>query len=132
MSNLDKAKDFFKDDIFSTQTTGIEIIEVGDKYAKCFLKIDERHLNATNRVMGGAIFTLADFTYAVASNFNQIPNVTRTTEISFLGQPAGNSLISESKLIKDGQTTCTYEISIKDEFGTPVAIAISNGVKLDK
>lgn len=132
MNNLDKAKNFFKDDVFSTQTTGIEIIEVGNKYAKCFLKIDERHLNATNRVMGGAIFTLADFTYAVASNFNQSPNVTNTTEISFLGQPAGNSLISESKLIKDGQTTCTYEISIKDEFGTPVALAIFNGVKLDK
>lgn len=130
MTDLEKAKEIFNNDKFATETTGIEIIEAGNKSAKCFMKITPKHLNAANRVMGGAIFTLADFTYAVASNYNQTKNVTKTSEISFLGQPAGDSLIAEAKVIKDGQTACTYEIMIKDEYNTPVALVISNGIKL--
>jgi acyl-CoA thioesterase len=32
------------------------------------MKINETHLNAVGVVQGGAIFTLADFAFAVASN----------------------------------------------------------------
>ncbi|MCR5188554.1 MAG: PaaI family thioesterase [Treponema sp.] len=132
MTDLEKAKEFFNDDKFATQAAGIELVEVSDKYAKCYMKIQDKHLNAANMVMGGAIFTLADFAYAVASNFNQTPTVTRTSEITYLGQPRGDSLIAETKLIKDGRTTCTYEIIVKDEYNSMVALVISNGMKLNQ
>ena len=132
MTDLEKAKKIFNDDKFATQAAGIEIVEVSDKYAKCYMKIQEKHMNAAHMVMGGAIFTLADFTYAVASNFNQTPTVTRTSEITYLGQPRGDSLIGESKLIKDGRTTCTYEITIKDGYNSMIALVITNGMKLNQ
>ena len=36
------------------------------------MKIEPRHRNAAGIIMGGAIFTLADFAFAVASNHEKI------------------------------------------------------------
>ena len=132
MTDLEKAKELFNDDKFATESTGIEILAVKAEYAKCYLKLQPKHLNANDRVMGGAIFTLADFTFAVAANYDQTPCVTRTSEITFLSQPKGDTLIAESKLIKDGHTACTYQISVNDEFSDPVAIVITNGIKMNQ
>ncbi len=82
--------------------------------------------------MGGAIFTLADYTFAVSSNFNQPQTVSITSQINFIGMAKGKKLISESRLIKDGRTTCLYEINISDELGTKVAFATFTGMKLVK
>lgn len=65
----EEARERFANDIFATQTTGIHIEKAEELYAKCTLSIEPRHLNANHTVMGGAIFTLADFTVAVAHSF---------------------------------------------------------------
>ena len=130
-SELEDAKAFFQDDRFATRTTGCEIIAVGDRYAKCALKIEDKHKNAAGNVMGGAIFTLADFTFAVASNYKQQLNVSTSSQITFLGRAKGTQLLAESRLIKDGRTTCFYEITIHDELGTLIALATISGMKLN-
>ncbi|MBP5464296.1 MAG: PaaI family thioesterase, partial [Treponema sp.] len=81
-------------------------------------------------VMGGAIFTLADYTFAVASNFRQPQTVSVTSQINFIGRAKGKSLTAESQLIKDGRTTCLYGISVTDELGTKVAFVTISGMKL--
>lgn len=130
MTDLEKAREFFSKDIYAAETTGISLDEVGDCYAKCSLKWDKRHVNATGHVMGGAIFTLADFTFAVATNFNQQLTVTTTSSISFLGSPKGDTLIAESRLLKNGKRTCFYEITVSDNLGNPVASVTSSGTHL--
>ena len=130
MTDLEKARDFFGKDIFASKTTGIEIEEIGDHYAKCVLNITDSHKNAYGGVMGGAIFTLADYTFAVASNFNAPQTVSVSSNISFSGMAKGKKLIAESNLIKDGRSTCLYSIEIKDELGTKVAFVTINGMKL--
>ena len=130
MTNIEKAKEFFIKDRYAMITTGIEIEEVEEKYAKCSLKINENHTNATGHVMGGAIFTLADFTFAVATNFNQPLTVTTTSNISFMGSPKGDTLYSETRLLKDGKRNCFYEITITDNLGTLVAVVNSSGTHL--
>lgn len=130
MTELEKAKEFFIKDRFAMVTTGIDILEVGDHYAKCSLKIDERHVNATGHVMGGAIYTLADFVFAVTTNYNQPVTVTTVSQISYLGTPKGDVLYGESKLLKDGKRNCFYEIQITDNAGTLVAIVSASGVHL--
>ena len=82
--------------------------------------------------MGGAIFTLADYTFAVSSNFNQPQTVSITSQINFIGMAKGKKLISESRLIKDGRSTCLYEIDITDELGTKIALATFTGMKLNQ
>ena len=76
MRDIEKVKDFFIKDRFAMVTTGIEIVAVDEGYAKCCLKIDDRHVNATGQVMGGAIYTLADFVFAVATNTEDSITVT--------------------------------------------------------
>ncbi len=127
---LARARTFFSKDRYATETTGICIEKVEKGYAKCSLVLDERHKNATGQVMGGAIFTLADFTFAVATNFDQPVTVTAVSQISFLGTAKGNTLYGESALIKDGKRSCFYRIQITDDLGNPVAEVATNGMHL--
>ncbi len=130
--NLGKAREFFSGDLYATETTGIVIDEVGEHYARCSLEISRKHQNAYGGVMGGATFTLADYTFAVASNFNQPQTVSVTSQINFIGMAKGKKLISEARLIKDGRSTCLYTIEITDELGTKVAFVTISGMKLVK
>lgn len=133
MEDLLKAREFFSGDRYATEATGIVIDEVGDRYAKCSLRLDDRHKNAVGNIMGGVMFTMADFTFAVATNFNA-PAVTVSvvSQISHLSMPKGDTLFSESRLIKDGRNTCFYEITINDNLGTVVAVASISGSHLNK
>lgn len=131
MTDLGKAREFFAADRYATEVTGIEIIAVGEHYAKCQLSIEGRHKNAVGHVMGGVMFTMADFVFAVAANFGApSPTVTVTSNIAYLASPRGNTLFGEAKLLKDGRRNCFYEITITDDLGTTVAIVTTNGAHL--
>ncbi len=132
MTEIERVRKFFEGDVFATAATGIEISEIGDKWAKCTLKLDSRHKNAANQVMGGAIFTIADFTFAVATNRSaDAVTVTTSSNISFVGTVKGDMLIAESRLLKDGRRSCFYEISVMDEYGNLVAIVNTVGTHLN-
>ena len=132
MTDLEKAREFFGKDTYATVTSGIQIDEVAEHYSKCSMKLTDIHRNAYGGVMGGAIFTLADFTFAVASNFNAPQTVSVTSQINFTGMAKGSQLISEAHLIKDGRTTCLYGIDITDDLGTKIAYVTISGMKLGK
>lgn len=132
MNDLEKAREFFGGDFFATKASGIIIDEVGEHYAKCSMEITRNHQNAYGGVMGGATFTLADYTFAVASNFNQPQTVSVTSQINFIGMAKGTKLIAVSRLIKDGRSTCLYEINIEDDLGTKVAFVTISGMKIGK
>ena len=66
MTKLEEARQIFAADKYATDASGIVIEEVGENYAKCSMKLTDVHRNAFGGVMGGAIYTLADFTFAVA------------------------------------------------------------------
>ena len=77
------------------------IEQVDEGYAKCWLEIQPHHLNAAGTVMGGAIFTLADFAFAVASNWNKPLHVSTTSQITYLGVARGTRLIAEARKVKE-------------------------------
>lgn len=126
MKTLEEVRAFFEKDRFATEN-GAVIEEVKDGYARCVMELCDCHRNALGAVMGGAIFTLADFAFAVASNWNREPHVSLTSQITYLGKAKGNRLIAEAKLIREGRTTCYYVIEITDELGTQVAHVTSSG-----
>lgn len=128
MSDLEEARAFFAKDRYATEVTGIVIEDVGEHYAKCSLKLDERHLNAVGHVMGGVVYTMADLTFAISTNFRtERPTVTNVAQVSYLNSPEGDTLYSESKLLKDGHRICFYEIRIRDNTGKDIAIVSMNG-----
>ena len=130
MTDLEKAREFFGQDFYATKATGIIIEEVGEQFARCSFEITRNHQNAYGGVMGGATFTRADYTFAVASNFNQPHTVSVTSQINYIGMAKGKKLIAEAHCIKDGRTTCLYEINITDDLGTKIAFITISGMKL--
>lgn len=130
MKSLEEIRKIFSEDLYATQATGIEIDEVAENYAKCSLKLERKHKNAAGGIMGGVMFTLADFTFAVATNATNPITVTTVSQISFMNSPKGDILYSESKLLKDGRTACFYEIYISDSLGTPVASVSVTGAHI--
>lgn len=130
MTLLEEAREFFANDRYATVATGIEIDEIGENYAKCSLKLTENHLNAVNHVMGGVAYTLADFVFAVSTNFKKPATVTTVSQISYLAAPKGKILYGESKCLKEGKRNCFYEITITDDLGTIVAVVMTSGAHL--
>ncbi|MDO4868675.1 MAG: PaaI family thioesterase [Bacillota bacterium] len=129
-TDLQRAREYFGNDMFATKVAGIEITEVGDKYAKLELDLDERHYNAMGEVMGGVCFTMSDFAFAVASNFDQSPCVTLGSQAMFLSRVKGKHLICEARCLKDGRHTCFYEMKVTDELGTAVAVVSVEGYRV--
>lgn len=132
MLDLQDYKDFFTKDKFATEAASCEILDAGENYAKCSMKIQPKHINGAGNVMGGAIFTLADFAFAVATNPCTAKTVTTTSQITYLNIAKGTTLFAETKLIKDGRSTCFYEINITDDLGTNVAFVTASGMKISK
>lgn len=123
---LEQIQKIFANDRFATEN-GAVIEDVNEGYAKCSLEIQQRHLNAAGAVMGGAIFTLADFAFAVASNWNKPLHVSTTSQITYLGAAKGSRLIAEARKVKEGRSTCYYLVEVKDDLGNAVAHVTSSG-----
>lgn len=121
MMTLDEARDFFGQDIFATKTLGAVIDEVSDDSVTCSFEIKDIHKNAIGLVMGGAIYTLCDFAFAVATNSKGTRTVTTTSNITFLNPTKGNRLSVTVKAIKDGKTLCIYEAEVYDDLGVKIA-----------
>ncbi len=117
---LERVHDFFKNDRFATEA-GAVIEDIGDHYAKVSLSLNEHHKNAAGGIMGGVYFTLADFAFAVAANWQKVGTVSINTDISFIGVPRTEKIFAETELIKNGRTTCCYNVSVYDEEGNPIA-----------
>lgn len=128
MSALEEIRNRFKNDHFATDTTGIVIDSAEPGKAVCSMNLEERHMNENNVPMGGAVFTLADFTCAIASNgYSERKTVSQNVSITFLAPAKGKRLIAEASCLREGRTTALYMADVRDELGTYVAHAVVNG-----
>nr|WP_302600120.1 PaaI family thioesterase [uncultured Cellulosilyticum sp.] len=130
MDLLTKVREQFKKDRFATEATGITIEAVDENYAKCQLIVEEKHMNAAGSVMGGALFTLADFTFAVAANVGGVLTVSVTSQITYLNPAKGKVLTAETHCEKAGRRTCSFTIHITDEYDTQVANVVITGMRV--
>ncbi|AYK14806.1 MAG: PaaI family thioesterase [Methanosarcina flavescens] len=118
---MENIKEFFKNDNFAAMS-GIEILEVSPGYAKAVMNIEEKHLNALKTVQGGALFTLADLTFAAASNAHGNVAVAINANISFVKAATGKTLTAEAKETSINSKISTYTVNITDDRGDLVAI----------
>ena len=133
MSRLEEAREMFSKDLYATKLSGITIEEVGENYAKCAMKLTEDHKNAYGGIMGGAIYTLADLAFAVASNFDRpASTVSLVGQATFLSMTKGSILYAEAELIKDGKTNCFYDVRVYDDLGRDIAVVSFTGAHINK
>lgn len=128
MKSLDEIREYFSGDLFATKAAGAVIDEAEDGFARCSMELSDIHRNARGAVMGGAIFTLADFAFAVAVNGHaERVTVSQHVSITFLSPARGTTLLAEARCVKAGRTTCLYTVDVTDDAGTHVAYATVNG-----
>ena len=118
--DTDQARRIFAADRYAA-LTGIEIIEAGEGCCKARLIIEDRHLNAANVVQGGAIFTLADFAFAVASNSHGQLALAINANISFLRGIAAGVLFATATEVGVPKRIGAYDVLVTDEQGEIVA-----------
>lgn len=118
---MERVKKFFKRDKFA-EYTGIELLDAKKGYARCKMEITEKHLNGIGTVHGGAIFTLADFTFAVAANSYRTVTVAINANISFMKAARSGTLFAEAEEISMNPKLGTYTINVTDDTGELIAI----------
>jgi acyl-CoA thioesterase len=130
--DLNRIREFFSADRFAA-AAGIVINSAGEDQVECSMEITDEHRNAGGAVQGGAIFTLADLTFAVHSNLDlacgadQGVTVAQSCSISFLKSARGKRLIARSACLFRGRNISVYRISVTDDLGVFIAEMHGNG-----
>ncbi|MBQ9059191.1 MAG: PaaI family thioesterase [Atopobiaceae bacterium] len=119
--SLEDIRKSFSRDNFATNACGCQIVEASEGHAVCEFTISENHLNAHEAVMGGAIFTLADFALAVSANVGKPPTVSVSNSIEFIGTAKGVRLIAKSDVLRESKSLGFYDVEVTDELGNLVA-----------
>lgn len=118
---IEEVRTLFAGDRFATEACHCRVIEASRGHAVCAFDIEEGHLNAQGNVMGGAIFTLADFALAIGCNIGETPTVSVSNSIEFMSATKGKTLIATCSADKSGRSLGFYTVDVTDELGTPVA-----------
>ena len=128
-NSLEEAREFFYKDKFAVET-GVTLDELTEDKAICSLEITDIHKNAYGGVMGGVIFTLSDFAFAVLSNQLHQPTVAQQVSINYLSAPKVNKLTAEAYCRKNGRTSSIIIVDVSDDVGRDVAQFVGTGFKL--
>ena len=119
---MHKIREFFKRDKFA-ELAGIELLEISPGKAKAKMTVGPQHLNGVDIVHGGAVFTLADLVFAVASNSHGTVAVAINASISYIkASPVGTVLYAEGREIACNPKLASYTIDVKNEQGELIAV----------
>lgn len=104
------------------QALGIQLVEIKEGYGKTAMTVTETHLNGLDHTQGGAVFTLADYAFAAASNSWGIPAVGVSCTISYIkGSGLGDTLTAECFVDHQGGRLGQYTTEIRNQHGELIA-----------
>jgi acyl-CoA thioesterase len=110
-----KTIDFFRQNDLFARHCGIELLEATPGKARAKMPIQQFHLNGAKTVHGGAIFTLADFAFAVAANGQGQLALAISTNTSFVKAAFDGILYAEAEELSINKRLGTYQVTITDE-----------------
>lgn len=123
MNDLNRKElgEFFKRDLFAVKN-GIEMVEIGAGSATASMHVTREHLNAVDTVHGGALFSLADFAFAMAANSGGQVTVAINVSISYFKAVRSGVLTARAREVSGGGRIASYTVEIRDEPGDLVAL----------
>lgn len=117
---MENVKALLSNDRFARHN-GIELTAVSRGAATAVMTIQNEHLNGVGSVHGGAIFTLADFVFAAASNSHGIIAVGINANISYVKAAVNGTLTAEAREVSINPKLATYDVRVTDDSGDLVA-----------
>ena len=119
---MEGIRKFFSTEDKFARHSGVELVEVKPGWARARMKIESYHLNGAKTVHGGAIFTLADFAFAVASNSHGTLAMGINTSMSFVKAALSGTLYAEATEQSRNARLASYGVTITDDAGDIVAV----------
>ena len=118
---LEEIEAVFANDRFATEAAGCRVVSGEHGRAVCSMELADVHRNAMGNVMGGAIFTLADFALAICCNIGEEPTVSVDSSISFFRSTQGAALTAAAVCDKPGRHLGFYTVTVEDDLGKQIA-----------
>ena len=112
---MDATLDFFRQNDQFARHIGIELIDATPGRAQVKMQIQPFHLNAAGTVHGGAIFSLADFAFAVAANSRGQAALGINTATTFIKAARGGTLYGVAEELSLTRRLSSYQVKISDE-----------------
>lgn len=119
--DLEAIRCHFENDRFAV-SSGVKLVDLRPGYAKSHMTVEPRHLNSVGIVQGGAVFTLADFTFAVACNSAGQIAVAVNTNLSFLKPTSSGELYAEATEVSRSRRISTCTVRVTNDAGELVAL----------
>ncbi|MDR1918093.1 MAG: PaaI family thioesterase [Tannerellaceae bacterium] len=123
-------QEFLQGDKFAL-LAGIELLEVGNGYAKARMEIKPIHLNGGGVCQGGAIFTLADLAFAAATNSHARLTLSVSSSINFFRAESQGMLYAEAREVFSHKRLSNCEVNITNEAGERIATFCGTGYRKD-
>ncbi len=118
----DVKRHFLERDTFA-RALGIEMLEVDAGSAAARMTIRPDHLNGARVAHGGAVFTLADFAFAAASNSHGTLALSINASMSQTkGVREGATLTARAAEVSRNPKLAVYSVLVTDETGEVVAL----------
>jgi len=112
---------------------GIKLTVMRPGYAEAVMEVTPKVLNGAGVTNGGAIFAMADYAFAAASNAKGPCTLAMGVNIHFLKTTGvGNTLTALAREEHDTRMTGLYRIEVLDEQGNLVAIAEGTAYKVSQ
>lgn len=122
-------KELFSNDRFA-QMAGVRLLTIREGYARAEMPVTSVVLNASGWVQGGAIFTLADLTFAAAVNTHERLTVSVNSNLAFFKSAReGATLYAEAHELIDHHRLPFAQVRVTDEQGDLVALFTSSGYR---
>ncbi len=118
---MQKILNFFSENDHFARHCGITLLEVKPGWAKARMEINSSHLNGAKVVHGGAIFTLADFTFAAAANSQGRLALAINTSTVFIKSARQGTLYAEAEELSSSRQLGNYQVKITDEQHSLIA-----------
>ena len=110
---------------------GLKLLELSQGYARVGIKLLPEHLNFNGLVFGGILMALADQAFAYTVNSVRQPSIATQFNIHFISAArAGDKLVAEARVIKNGRRVSIAEMSVTNQDGKLIARATGTTVPI--
>ena len=132
MFSIEQVKEQMNRDLYASETTGA-VIEDIDENGCVTVRLDIRpgHYNSGGRVMGGAIYTIADFAYAATVYANEHFSTAINCSMEYLSAGKGKFLTAKGYIDKAGRSVIFGGADVFDETGRTIARMSVQSFRLD-
>lgn len=114
---LERLRGYLNENDRFCRVNGIRITKLEEGLAEGELEVGENHLNGLGIVQGGALYTLADFTFAGAVNSFGVQGISMSSSTAYLRPGTGKRIFAKARLVNKSRRTAVFDVDVFNEQG---------------